>query len=181
MTTATLHCHPATPCTAIDAIEVMVEQTSTGSLLLRYCIRGNRDALLIPSPLPAGPADNLWQRTCCEVFVAAVDGKRYREFNFSPSSQWAIYDFKDCRERDTAWIPPGTPQITMQALAEGFQLTAEIDTTLLPAGRTLQLGLSAVIEAADDGKSYWALAHCAAHPDFHRRDSFSLTLHRNTP
>jgi hypothetical protein len=45
----------------------------------------------------------------------------------------------------------------------------------------LQLGLSAVIEAADGSKSYWALAHCATQPDFHLRQSFTLTLNRNTP
>lgn len=178
---AHLLCHPATPCTALDAIEVALEPSAAGGLILRYSARGRTAALLIPSSLPSAPADNLWQHTCCEAFVAAVDDKQYREFNFSPSGLWAVYDFKDCRERDTGVTPPAAPRITIQSLADGFQLTAELDPAQLPAGKTLQLGLSAVIEAADGSKSYWALAHCAAHPDFHLRQSFMLTLNQNTP
>jgi len=178
---AHLFCHPAAPCTALDAIEVTVEPGAAGGLILRYCVRGRLAALLIPSALPSAPADNLWQHTCCEAFVAAVDDKQYREFNFSPSGQWAVYDFKDCRERDTGTTPPDAPRITMQRLADGFQLTAELGPALLPTGKMLQLGLSAVIEAADGSKSYWALAHCATQPDFHLRQSFTLTLNRNTP
>lgn len=178
---AHLLCHPATPCAALDAIEVTVEPSAAGGLILRYRGRGRPAALLIPSACPSAPADNLWQHTCCEAFVAAVDDKQYREFNFSPSGQWAVYDFRNYRERDTGTTPPEAPQITMQTQADGFQLTAELGPTLLPAGKTLQIGLSAVIEAADGSKSYWALAHCAAQPDFHLRQSFTLTLNRNTP
>ena len=178
---AHLLCHPATPCAALDALEVSIEPGATGSLVLRYRGQGRPAALLIPSPRPAGPADNLWQHTCCEAFVAAPDNKSYREFNFSPSNQWAVYDFAACRERDAGYSPPDAPRITMQPLADGFELTAELGPALLPADNTLRLGLSAVIEMADGSKSYWALAHCAAQPDFHRRDSFTLSLNRNTP
>ncbi len=179
--TAHLLCHPATPCAAVDTIEITVEPTSAGGLALRYCVRGTPGSLLVPSPLRPGPADNLWQNTCCEAFVATLDGNQYREFNFSPSSQWAAYSFMDYRERDTGFTPPEAPKITMQALADGFQLEAELSPGLLPEGTLLRLGLSTVIEAADGSKSYWALAHCAAQPDFHLRQSFSLTLNRNTP
>ena len=34
------------------------------------------------------------------------------------------------------------------------------------------LGLGAVVEALGGERSYWALAHGAAQPDFHREDSF---------
>jgi hypothetical protein len=178
---AHLHCHPAVPGTAIDAIEVTITPGTGGGIVLRYCLPGRPDSLMLPPPCPPGPADNLWQHTCCELFVATGDDKRYREFNFSPSSLWAVYDFSDCRKRDTGYTPPDAPRITMQYMADRVELTAELGPALLPAGNTLQLGLSAVIEAADGSKSYWALAHCAAQPDFHLRQSFTLTLNRNTP
>jgi hypothetical protein len=36
----------------------------------------------------------------------------------------------------------------------------------------LRLGLSALIEDSDGGKSFWALAHPPGAPDFHHADNF---------
>jgi len=180
-TDALLTCHPASPCLAVTAIAVSVEATADDGLALRYRIRGTPDGLRLPSPLPPGPADGLWQHTCCEAFIAGGDDPGYREFNFSPSGQWAAYRFTGYRELDSSFAPPAAPQISLQALADGFQLDARLAASLLPADRLLQLGLSVVIEAADGSKSYWALAHGGARPDFHLRQSFTLTLNRLTP
>ena len=152
--------------------------TAEGTLILSYDARGEPGGLRIPAPLPSGAADGLWQHTCCEAFVAAVDGPEYREFNLSPSGQWAAYRFIAYRERDAAFLPLAGPQLDFQRHAAGFRLTARIAAELLPAANTFDIGLSTVIEAADGGKSYWALAHAAAQPDFHLRQSFTLTLER---
>ena len=178
---ALLLCHPASPCPAVGSIEVAAAFAADGGLTVRYRVHGQRDELRIPPPLPCAPADGLWQHTCCEAFIAANDQAGYREFNFSPSGLWAVYRFTDYRQRDTGYTPPAAPQINLQQLADGFALDARLAPQLLPAGRTLHLGLSVVIEAADGGKSYWALAHNAAQPDFHLRQSFTLALNRPSP
>jgi hypothetical protein len=151
-----------------------------GSLALSFHIACPPADLRLPAPQPPGPADGLWQHTCCEAFVAE-DGDSYREFNFSPSGQWAAYRFTGYRDRDEAFAPAAPPQLTLTRLADGVELRATLPAALLPPGDTLQLGLTAVIEAADGSKSYWALTHGAAQPDFHLRQSFALTLKRNTP
>jgi hypothetical protein len=178
---ALLTCHPASLCPAVTAIEVSVAATADAGLALRYRVRGTPGDLRLPSPQPPGPADGLWQHTCCEAFIAADAQADYREFNFSPSGQWAAYRFTGYREPDTSFVPPTAPQIDLQPLADGFQLDARLAASLLPADRLLQLGLSVVIESADGGKGYWALAHGGARPDFHLRQSFTLTLNRLTP
>jgi hypothetical protein len=152
--------------------------TSSGALVLHYELRGEADGIHIPAPQPPSAADGLWQYTCCEAFVAGGDGQEYREFNFSPSGQWAAYRFLAYRERDAAFVPPVAPKSEFHRLTDGFRLTAQIAPELLPATRTFKIGLSAVLEASDGGKSYWALAHAAAQPDFHLRQSFTLTLDR---
>lgn len=161
-------------------IEVAAATTDDGGLVLIYRITCPPAEILVPSLQPSGPADGLWQHTCCEAFVAE-DGAGYREFNFSPSGQWAVYRFTGYRERDEAFTPEAEPQLNFTPLADGFELRASLPATLLPPGKALHLGLTAVIEADDGSKSYWALAHCAAQPDFHVRQSFALTLKRNTP
>lgn len=105
----------------------------------------------------------------------AVDAKKYREFNFSPSGEWAVYDFAGYRERIESAIPVA-PQISLAQASDAVELRVLIPAALLPGGAVLQVGLTAVLEAADGSKTYWALAHAAAQPDFHLRQSFALTL-----
>lgn len=175
---APLLCHPATPCTVVRAIDVMAARTETGGLILRYRIHGKPDDILLPAPRPARACDGLWQHTCCELFVAtAQHPEAYLEFNFSPSGEWAAYGFSAYRARTTSdKAPEISPEIALRQDANGFELTATLPASLLPIAGNLQLGLTAVIEAIDGSKSYWALAHGAAQPDFHLRQSFSLDL-----
>jgi hypothetical protein len=46
----------------------------------------------------------------------------------------------------------------------------------LPGDAPWRLGLSAVIEEAGGGLSYWALAHPPGKADFHHSDCFALEL-----
>ncbi len=173
-----LLCHPANRCAAVHGVAASACLTADGTVVLSYDVRGEPDGIRIPTPLPSGAADGLWQHTCCEAFVAAVDGPEYHEFNLSPSGQWAAYRFAAYRERDAAFVPLAAPRIAVARRADGFRLTARIAPELLPPANAFHIGLSAVIEAAEGSKSYWALAHAAAQPDFHLRQSFTLTLDR---
>ena len=173
-----LQAHPATPCPWIDSITARAHWLRAGVLLFDYIFSGDIARLCVPPPQPACHTDRLWQHTCCEAFVAAVDGVEYREFNLSPSGQWAAYRFLAYRERDAAFVPPFTPQSDFQRLADGFRMTALLAPELLPPTAVFQIGLTLVLETTAGGKSYWALAHCAAQPDFHLRQSFTLTLAR---
>lgn len=170
-----LQCHPSLTCQAISSISVTACFREDGALQLRYQITGNPH---LPAPQAPDAADNLWQHTCCELFVASAGEASYREFNFSPSGQWAAYCFTAYREQDQAFCPSLPPQTRIRCLADGFELDAVIPRELLPAGDTLEIGLTAVIEALDGSKTYWAQAHLAQQPDFHLRASFTLTLPR---
>lgn len=165
---------------------------SAGQLHLSYVVSGDMAAIRWPRPQAltpqqaSSPADNLWQHSCCEAFVAGAGDAAYREFNFSPSGQWAIYQFRDYRARDLDFCPDAIPQIKCRLGRQQFALKAILPKTLLPDHDALQLSLTLVIEA-DDGcksgcksgrKSYWALGHLADQPDFHLRSSFLLTLPR---
>lgn len=175
-----LLCHPASPCAAVQAITASVTLTDD-ELSLRYFVHGDPAAICLPEPRPAQAADGLWQHSCCEAFIAAAEGTEYREFNFSPSRAWAAYRFTGYRQRDTGFAPAQPPQIALLQHANGFELTARLASELLPAGPEWQIGLTTVIEASDGSKSYWALTHAAAQPDFHLRPSFSLILKAARP
>lgn len=171
--------HPALSAAAVSAVQVAVGLNAAGELELAYRLEGSPDGLRIPARVPPGPADGLWRHTCLEVFVAAENGPAYREFNFSPSGQWAAYAFSGYRQRDESWPAAAAPRLTVRRLPEGLALDAVLAPALLPAvppGGHYRLGLCAVVEAADGSRSYWALAHPAPQPDFHQQDAFTLRL-----
>lgn len=174
-----LTCHPGTPCETVRRIDVEARRTGPDTLELEYVVQGDIARLSIPAGSTPRRADKLWQHTCFEAFVAAMQATGYHEFNFSPSTEWAIYRFSAYREGMTAVAPVLPPRLSVHRMADRLTFAARIDLESLPELRGsggLRLGLSAVIEDAQHGLTYWALAHPPGKPDFHHRDGFALTL-----
>ncbi|MDO6386580.1 MULTISPECIES: DOMON-like domain-containing protein [unclassified Uliginosibacterium] len=170
-----LLCHRASPLPPLSACSLSLAWQEDGALQLCYRLIGDISALRLPPLSPApGFADGLWQHSCCELFVA--EGERgYREFNFAPSGNWAAYAFSDYRVRRD-WVPDAQPRIRVSHSPSAFELQVDLPAALLPPARPLQLGATAVIETTTPELSYWALQHAGERPDFHRRESFVLSL-----
>lgn len=145
-------------------------------LLLTYRLTADLSQLILPARQPAQAADGLWQHSCFEAFVAAQDGPAYREFNFSPSGQWAAYDFSDYRQRNLAFAAVVAPVLSLRPLPDGLELSAHLAPQLLPQASRLILGLTAVIEQNDGQLSYWSLHHPGPRPDFHLRTGWTAAV-----
>lgn len=171
-----LQAHPQSATSPVRSITADLQWGANGTLRLRFAVRGALDRLVVPPPQAPLAADGLWAHTCCEAFVAERGSAAYREFNFSPSGEWAIYDFDAYRARGASPASLPAPTITLRRDGELLTLEAAIDAAALPPGEVLQLGLSTVVEADDGTLSYWALHHPGARPDFHHCDAFTLTL-----
>jgi hypothetical protein len=170
--------HTSTVCNAVETLHVKVELQPQGALYLAYELTGDLTQLRIPAPQLPVAIDGLWEHTCFEVFITAVGETSYYEFNFSPSGQWAAYAFSDYRVR-RSWTTGQAPVIRFTQNTGHLLLEAVIAAADLPqnsAGKPFQLNLTAVIEANDGSRSYWALHHPQTHPDFHHRAGFILPL-----
>lgn len=172
---ASLVPHPSTPCPGVDDIHVRISALAGTEMILTYAVSGDIRRLRIPPRRPPRRRDGLWQQTCFEVFVTAEDGPGYREFNFSPSAEWAAYDFHDYRN-GRALEDIAAPAIINRFNENELQLEASLSPFALPDGITLRLGLAAVLEQTDGTLSYWALRHPPGKPDFHHADCFALPL-----
>ena len=162
--------HPATPAPAVD--DLSVEISRAGNIIaLRFCLAGQLSVLRIPNPGSPQRANGLWQHSCFEIFVRQPRGTAYDEYNFSPNRQWQRYHFSDYRLGESQ---PDTPPPQIAVLQQPDQLSL-ITSISVPDG-PLQVGLSAVLEAADGGLSYWALEHPGEKPDFHHSDAFALNI-----
>ena len=174
--------HPSRPAPAGCALSV-AGRWSSESLVLEYEILCGPDAWLDdPAPNVAPMRrDELWRHTCCEAFVAYADGPGYHEFNFSPTGDWAAYDFAAERTGrvDHAWLGPDPVVRSMAGDAPIRRLLVTLPRAALErvAERgPLRAAYTAVLAWRGVGSTFWALHHPRPAPDFHARDGFVATL-----
>ena len=170
----TLRLHPDSHCAAATRIEADVARPRPGNLILSYVVSGRTSDLRWPPVLAAERADELWRHTCFEAFVRPSTGSAYYEFNFSPSTQWAAYQFSGYRSGMRVATEIAAPRIEVRSDEATFTLQAALELDGLSS--PLYLGLSAVLEETNGRKSYWALAHPPGKADFHHADCFALEL-----
>jgi hypothetical protein len=168
----TLRLHPDSLCAAAKRIEVDIARPRPGSLILSYVVSGRIGDLRVPPVVAPARADELWHRTCFEAFVHASPGPTYYEFNFSPSTQWAAYQFSSYRSGMRVATEIAAPRIEVRSDKVTYTLQAALELDGLSS--PLHLGLSAVLEETNGRKSYWALVHRPGQPDFHHSDCFTL-------
>jgi hypothetical protein len=182
----TLQLHPNSLCFAVTHIEVQVARPQARSLTLTYVVTGKICDVAMPPVTAATRADELWRHTCFEAFLGSSPGAAYYEFNFAPSTQWAVYRFSSYRSGMRAATETIAPRISVETSRERYILQAslELDEVLAspesPGGNERggmwRLGLSAVIEETGGRQSYWALAHPPGKADFHHSDCFALEV-----
>ena len=166
----------------VRRIDVEISWTPEGALRLRYFVDCDVSRIALPPPAAPRPVDGLWRHTCFEAFIAGEASTAYCEFNFSPSTEWAVYGFTSYREGMAQLEHALAPQVAVSITDDRIALEAIVprETLLaLPGDSMLRLGLAAVIERADGGHSYWALTHPGDRPDFHDPAGFVLQIERN--
>lgn len=162
--------HSASPESPVERIAVTIERRGTEAVIA-YELTGDLAEVVFPELAPGERRDGLWTATCFELFVRHGGEDSYREWNFSPSTAWAAYEFDGYRHgMRNAEVP--APVIARDMRNGRYRLTVE---SVIDTG-PLHIGLSAVIRHADGQTSYWALAHPPGKPDFHHADCFAAEL-----
>ncbi|MEO5707681.1 MAG: DOMON-like domain-containing protein [Alteraurantiacibacter sp.] len=174
MQTHLLVAHPACPPAGVSTVEARWGVVGAW-LQLRWRIEGAAKVVL-PAFAGRKRADDLWQTTCCEMFLQPDGAETYVEFNFSPSEAWAAYDFNGWRqgmaERSLSHDPVITPRPGRNLLIVDVAVPLH-DLPALPAA----LSLTAVIEEQGGTRSFWAMAHGnPERPDFHDPACFGARL-----
>lgn len=165
--------HVACDLGPVRAVTAAITATPQGCDV-EFRLEGAIDAIVVPPAAPPGRQDNLWQTTCLEIFWQPLGDTAYREFNLSPSGQWAAYDFDRFREgmRDA---PVEAIAITCSHDKDSLVLTASIVADLPDPA---QVALNAIVAYPDGAKQYWALAFPPGKPEFHSEANRQLIVER---
>lgn len=154
--------HPDCSAGPIERVEAEVSATPNGCEA-RFRIHGDIGRIVIPEHAQPERMDELWKTTCFEIFWQPDGASYYREFNLSPSSRWACYDFDDFREgmRDA---PVGAMSISCSRDDTTLELHASIASELpVPA----DVALNAIVEDEDGNIQFWALQFAEGKAEFH--------------
>jgi hypothetical protein len=155
--------------------------SADGLLWLRCMVDIRAEEVFLPDTAAPERKDGLWQTTCFEIFLRKPGEHGYIEFNFSPSGQWAAYQFTSHRAGGQD-LPLASVPETHLDFGE-YWLSQESSVQLPPdwVGQTLEANITAVIEGSGGKLGYWALKHSQDKPDFHDPDCFVLALRAGEP
>jgi hypothetical protein len=149
---------------------------SAGQLSIHYDLLGPLGQLAIPAQTNK-PArrHGLWQNTCFEFFLAVKDAQAYWEFSLSLAGHWNVYRFDAYRQGMQEEEGLSALPFSVCRQPGSLHLALEFEPApLIQAGRTLEVGIAAVLKHQDGRLTYWASAHPGPRADFHRRDSFII-------
>lgn len=161
--------HPASQPGSITGITAAITAIPGGCRAI-FVVSGAIDRIAVPEIAKPERLDDLWRTTCFEIFWSH-DSTSYREFNLSPSTRWACYDFDSFRAgmRNA----PADVAITVSQSATELRLETVIQSELpLPA----TVALNAIIEDADGVNRFWALDFPTGAPEFHSPVCRALAL-----
>ncbi|MGI0490735.1 DOMON-like domain-containing protein [Alkalinema pantanalense CENA528] len=154
------------------------------SLSVQYRLQELHNAQDLCSRLTIAPPaevperrDNLWETTCFEFFLGRQNSPQYWEFNLSPAGHWNVYRFTDYRQGMEPEIQ--ITSLPFQVKQHNHQLDLVIELNLasiLASTQLFNVGITTVIQDRVGNITYWALTHPGDQADFHRRDSFILTV-----
>ncbi|MBN8553920.1 MAG: DOMON-like domain-containing protein [Deltaproteobacteria bacterium] len=142
-----------------------------------FLVEGPLKDLIIPKmSIKPQKKDKLWEQTCFEIFLSEKSADKYFELNFSPSRDWAIYSFDDYRELGASGRLKtfNAPEIAMETSKHELKIEILLDNPTGLAKKDLDIGITAVLQEKNLEKTFWALTHLSAEPDFHKRDTFVL-------
>lgn len=176
MTPRTLIAHPQSGAPSAQ-VAARVELERELRLLLEWSLTGDLDALAIPCRSVSSRAEQLWEHTCFEAFVAPASGAGYYELNFAPSTQWAAYAFDGYRQGMRPLALAKAPTVKVVTTANELRVTAALELdSLADAPWPWRIGLTAVVEDRAGGRAYFALEHPRAKPDFHDAAAFTVVI-----
>lgn len=174
MQTHQLIAHPAHPPSRVSGVESKVIGFDADWLRVRWRVEAAQE-LIVPPFAGRGRAEELWLTTCFELFLRPTSADAYVEINLSPSERWAAYDFTAYRDGMSDRPASREPDCTMRMGSSFAIFDAAIPRDILPL-LPAAANFTAVIEEHGGVKSYWALAHPAARPDFHDTACFTAEL-----
>ncbi|MGF1588456.1 MAG: DOMON-like domain-containing protein [Pleurocapsa sp.] len=152
-------------------------ERQNNQLKILYRLEGSSQIIIPQIVNSPTRQDNLWEHTCCELFIGLQNSTKYWEFNLSPAGDWNVFRFPDYRQYIAEEMVFDSLPFRVLQQADWLQLQLEVNLNkIIPPEQSLKVGVTTVIEDRERQLSYWALTHPAPEANFHHRDSLIIDL-----
>lgn len=121
---------------------------------------------------PIRRANELWRRSCFELFIALPDSREYWELNIASSGAWNLYHLEDYRSGVTEVFLKSEPEIRIDPTPNRYRLSAVLDITELLLTPSVAVNVAAILLTQNQERTFWAVNHPLHQPDFHAREGF---------
>jgi len=156
---------------SIDDITI----TSTLSIINRkltlvFMLKGALENYIFPKEQSIKRENELWKRTCLELFLADSKSEGYYELNLSPSLAWNFYYLKHYRADVEEVVLTSVPTIQIEEDTNFYSIEFTLENFNFEIFDSCNL--TAILLTKKDKRTFWSLKEMADTPDFHNRDYF---------
>ncbi len=145
------------------------------SLDLTYTVTGDLTNLIFEKSI-SNPerTDELWKKSCFEIFLNNNSELNYYEFNFSPNHNWNSYSFDNYRTKAKYLLLPRAPKILSHSEKNFYELQVSLEFAYpnLTNLNNLYISPTVILQHTNDTQSFWAINHSKTKPDFHLKNLF---------
>lgn len=156
-----LNLHPDCLPGPISNITATIEETDEGCRA-KFVLMGDINSIKLPDLTLPKRRDFLWKTTCFEIFWQKEGETAYKEFNISPSLEWACYEFETFRKNSKDGL--ASVAIDRSSKQSELEISCLISSPLSTPAR---VALNAIVEDLDSNIQFWALAFPPGKAEFH--------------
>jgi len=118
--------------------------------------------------------DELWKRTCFELFLANRDRPNYYELNMSPSSEWNFYHFSDYKKEMKEEKNISTPSIYLSKTPKGYLFSFEFELYTNILNDNFIFNLAVILLDTQGVRHFYSIHRKEKKVDFHDRIYWAL-------
>lgn len=142
------------------------------TLRLSFDIKGNIGNYLFDEPCKQTRKDELWKKTCFELFIAHKNRPNYHELNISTSTEWNFYTFSDYKTAMKEEKNLSEPFIHSSKMQNRYRLSVEFDFYEENFKENFTFNLAVILLDKKGIRSFYTIYRKEGKVDFHNKENW---------
>ena len=147
------------------------------TLTLEFTVTGEIKNYIFNEPCIQTREDELWKKTCFELFIAHKNNSAYYELNISPSTNWNFYSFSDYKtamQEEEKNI--SEPFIHSSKMRDEYRLSFEFYFYEELIEKELIFNLAVILLDTKGIRHFYSINRREGKVDFHDKECWNLII-----
>ena len=143
-------------------------------LTLEFTVTGEIKSYIFNEPCEQTREDELWKKTCFELFIAHKNTPLYYELNISSSTNWNFYRFSDYKTAMKEEKNVSEPFIHSYKMQDKYRLSFEFDFYEELIEKELIFNLAVILLDTKGVRHFYSINRQEKTVDFHDKAYWNL-------